>query len=208
MANALFVAERGWRARLQSVRPLICPFECVLPWIPQNATVLDVGCGAGLVLGLLASTGRIAQAVGIDADVEALKRAVRMAERMQLAHLEFRYTPAPADWPTAWFDCVLLIDVLHHIAPLAQDSFLLNALDRVRPRGRFVYKDMASRPVFHALANRAHDLLMAQQWIHYIAPAQVIQLAASRGFVLTHRRHVRRYWYAHDLLVFDRIGGE
>ena len=206
MAKSLFAAEPGWRARLQSVRPFICPFDRVLPWIPASTTVLDVGCGAGLVLGLLASSGRISQGVGIDADTDALQRAVRMAERMRFPHLAFQRTRDTADWPTALFDCVLLIDVLHHIAPLAQASFLLAALDRIRLGGRFVYKDMAARPIVHALANRAHDLLMAQQWIAYIAPAYVVQVAESRGFVLTHREHVRRYWYAHDLLVFEKSG--
>ena len=206
MANTLFAAEPGWRARLQAVRPFICPFDRVLPWIPASATVLDVGCGAGLVLGLLASTGRMSPAVGIDADTNALQRAVRMAERMRFAHLEFRRTMDPADWPTASFDCVLLIDVLHHIASRAQNGFLLAVLDRVRPGGRFVYKDMAARPILHAIANRAHDLLMARQWISYVAPDVVAQVAESRGFVLTHREHVRRYWYAHDLLVFEKSG--
>ncbi len=206
MAKALFAEEPGWRARLQSVRPVICPFERVLQCIPANANVLDIGCGAGLVLGLLARSGRIANAVGIDADANALQRALRMAKRVLPTHLEFRHTSSTVDWPTTLFDCVLLIDVLHHIAPRAQNSFLLAVLDRVRPGGRFVYKDMAARPILHAVANRAHDLLLARQWIKYVAPDVVAQVAESRGFVLMHREHVRRYWYAHDLLVFEKSG--
>ncbi len=207
MAKALFAEEPGWRARLQSVRPVICPFDRVLQCIPANANVLDIGCGAGLVLGLLARSGRIANAVGIDADANALQSALRMAKRVLPTHLEFRHTGSTVDWPTTLFDCVLLIDVLHHIAPRAQNSFALAAMDRVRPGGRFIYKDMASRPLVHALANRAHDLVLAREWIHYVAPEHMVQLARSRGFVLTHREHVRRLWYAHDLLVFDRVGG-
>lgn len=207
MAKALFADEPGWRARVQSMRPAICPFERVLPWIPANANVLDIGCGAGLVLGLLARSGRVAHAVGIDADANALQRALRMAKRVLPTRLEFRHTTSTVDWPTTLFDCVLLIDVVHHIAPRAQNSFALAAMDRVLPGGRFIYKDMASRPYMHALVNRAHDLLMARQWIHYIAPEHMIGLARSRGFVLTHREHVRRLWYAHDLLVFERAGG-
>ncbi len=202
-AKVLFAPERGWRAQLQAWRPAICPFERLLPWVPQDATVLDIGCGAGLLLGILARSGRVSHAVGLDGDANALARATRMSMRVPAATLEFVHVSDTRAWPTSKFDVVLLIDVLHHITPQAQDEFLRAALARVRPGGRFIYKDMAAKPLWYALANRAHDLVLAQQWIHYVSPTHVIEQAIGGGFGLHHREHVRRKWYAHDLLVFE-----
>ncbi len=190
---------------MQAWRPSICPFERVLPWIPQGATVLDIGCGAGLVLGLLARSARITGAVGVDADASALVRATHMATRVPGSALEFLHARDVAAWPSTHFDAVLLVDVLHHVAPSAQDDFLRAALDRVGGCGRFIYKDMAAKPLWYALANRAHDLVLSQQWIHYVLPARVISVALAQGFTLRHREHARRKWYAHDLLVFERL---
>src|ERR1700742_679944 len=52
-------AMQHWRAH-------ICPLDLVLEQVPQGAYVLDVGCGGGLLLGVLAWTGRIRAGVGID----------------------------------------------------------------------------------------------------------------------------------------------
>ena len=203
-AKALFAPERGWRAQLQAWRPAICPFERLLPWVPQNATALDIGCGAGLLLGILARSGRVSHAVGLDGDADALARATRMSMRVPTATLAFVHASDTRMWPTSLFDVVLLIDVLHHITPEAQDAFVRAALARVRPGGRFIYKDMAAKPLWYAWANRAHDLVLAHQWIHYVAPARVVEQAIGNGFALLHQEHVRRKWYAHDLLVFER----
>ena len=203
-ARALFEAEPGWRARLQAWRPAICPFERVLPWIPPSATILDIGCGAGLLLGLLARSVPVMHAVGVDSDAEALRRAERVCSRLSGVPFTFLHTRETREWPSSRFDAVLLVDVLHHVPTSAQDAFLTAALDRVTPGGRFVYKDMAASPLWYGLANRAHDLLLARQWIHYIDPAHVCDIAAGHGFAVRHREHVRRKWYAHDLLVFDR----
>jgi len=208
-ARSLFAAEPGFRARLQEWRPAICPIEQVVAQVPPHSRVLDVGCGAGLVLGVLASLRPLAGGVGIDASAEAIGRAQRMTARMagngtEQPPLEFAVSADITDWPVGPFDVVLLVDVLHHVAPSAQRGFLEALLDRVRPGGRFIYKDMASRPLLHATANRLHDLLLAREHIHYVEPPVVQALAESRGFRLVHRRHTRQWWYAHDLLVFDK----
>lgn len=212
-ARALFAGEPGFRARLQEWRPQICPIEQVVAQVPLHSRVLDVGCGAGLVLGTLAMLRPLAAGVGIDASAEAIGRAQRMAERIPRLEamsgrsrppLEFVVSARIADWPADLFDVVLLVDVLHHVAPSAQRGFLEALLDRVRPGGRFIYKDMASRPLLHATANRLHDLVLARERIHYAAPAMVQALAEAHGCRLIERRHTRRWWYAHDLLVFDK----
>lgn len=213
IARRLFAAEKGFRARLQEWRPAICPIEEVLLHVPPHSRVLDVGCGAGLVLGVLASLRPLTAGVGIDADAAAIGRARRMAERLTARNddlqgdqppLEFALSENIADWPAGPFDVVLLVDVLHHVSPSAQRTFLEAVFARVRPGGRFIYKDMASRPLLYAIANRLHDLVLAREHIHYVEPSVVQAVAESHGCRLVHRRHVRQWWYAHDLLVFDK----
>lgn len=216
-ARRLFADERGLRARLQEWRPHICPIDEVLAWIPPSASVLDIGCGAGLLSGMLAVrragvTPERPAILGVDASAGAIAAAQALARRLAAGAdggvppgpLDFAVTTSTAQWPRDPMGAVMMVDVLHHIPPDAQMPFLREALARVAPGGRFVYKDMARRPWLHAVANRLHDLLLARQWIHYVDPDAVAVAAAQAGFSLVHQSHHRRWWYAHDLLVFER----
>ena len=47
-------------------RPSICPLEPILDWIPANASVLDVGCGVGLLSITLAASSKPRRVSGFD----------------------------------------------------------------------------------------------------------------------------------------------
>ena len=207
-AKSLFGDQPGLRARLQTLRPLICPVDDVLEWVPERATVFDIGCGAGLLPGLLALRRHQAAICGVDASPHAIAIARALADRVgtstERPPLEFNVTTSTDEWPSGPFGVVMMVDVLHHIPPSAQRPFVSAALARVAPGGRFVYKDMARRPVLHAVANRLHDLVVAREWIHYVDPHVIGTLANEAGLTPLHASHHRRWWYAHDLLVFER----
>lgn len=204
-ARMLFGARSGLRSHLQTWRPFICPVDDVLRWVPKQATVFDIGCGAGLLPGLLVLRGHRASITGVDASPSAIALARDIAERFDgEPSLTFHVTATTVEWPAGPFDVVMMVDVLHHIPPAVQQSFVSDALARVAPGGRFVYKDMARRPLFHAAANRLHDLVIAREWIHYVDPNVVTSLATAAGLRPRHVSHHRQWWYAHDLLVFER----
>lgn len=196
---------------LQKYRPFICPFELLLPNVPERACVLDVGCGGGLLLALLAATGRLARGVGFDSSVPAIKAARAMAdrarERFPGVELDFERIDVGSPWPEGPFDAVCIVDVMHHVPPGAWKSVLRLAVERVMPGGVLVYKDMCRAPVWRAWANRAHDLVLARQWIRYVPVAQVEVWCKELGLLLEHRSDAARWWYGHELRVFRKPGG-
>ncbi|MBX5463850.1 MAG: class I SAM-dependent methyltransferase [Steroidobacteraceae bacterium] len=133
---------------LQKLRPFICPFERLIEHIPRGSAVLDVGCGAGLFLGLLAADHGIVRGAGFDSSPRAIALANRMRPNVpREVSLEFVVADAIESWPAAeCFDVVSLIDVMHHIPRTLQSRVLSYAMDRVRPGGLLLYKDMALRP--------------------------------------------------------------
>ena len=197
---------RGGPALLRSLqhwRPYICPFEELARHVPAGARILDAGCGAGLFLALLAHEGRLARGVGFDVSAEAIELASNMAR--STGHddrLEFLRLSVGEAWPEGPFDAVSLIDVLHHVPPAGQRECFLTAAARLGPGGVLIYKDMARRPVWRALANRLHDLVLARQWIHYVPVERVEGWAAEAGLGLTRAARFNRLWYAHELRVF------
>ncbi len=170
--------------------------------------MLDIGCGTGLWLGLLAELGRIRAGTGIDADARAIAiaRAMAMARAPGSVPLAFSATRAEDPWTSAGCEVVSLIDVLHHLPAAAQLPAVARAARAVPSGGLLIYKDMAPRPLGYALANRAHDLLLAREWIHHRAVADVERAAQAEGLVVSARGRAARLWYLHEWVVLRRPG--
>jgi 2-polyprenyl-3-methyl-5-hydroxy-6-metoxy-1,4-benzoquinol methylase len=66
---------------MQRWRPYICPFGPLIDQVPADASVLDVGCGGGLFLGLLRAGRRLREGLGFDASRPAIAIAQAMAAR-------------------------------------------------------------------------------------------------------------------------------
>jgi 2-polyprenyl-3-methyl-5-hydroxy-6-metoxy-1,4-benzoquinol methylase len=204
-AKHLYGRSGGLSAKLQTYRPFICPFEEILPLVPQGARVLDVGCGAGLFLGLLAYGGRLSEGVGFDASAPAIELAQSMRTRLPDPEaVQFLRLDARAEWPAGEFDVLSFIDVLHHVPVPAQLDVLTLAIGKLRPGGLLLYKDMVDTPRWRALANSAHDLLMVREWVHYLPIEKVDAHMASRGMTRVGEGSANRYWYGHEWRVYRR----
>lgn len=194
-----------WR---QKMRLVVCPFAPIVASVPPESHVLDVGCGDGLLLGLLLKLGRASTAVGFDTNANAIRSARYMAERNGFGtSAVFSHLGPDSSWPTedGPFDVVTMIDVMHHLSPTAQDGVWTRAADALRPGGLFVYKDMASRPLWMALANRVHDLVFAADWIHYADFERGVRQAHDAGLAERRRDAYSRLWYRHEMLVCVRL---
>jgi 2-polyprenyl-3-methyl-5-hydroxy-6-metoxy-1,4-benzoquinol methylase len=185
----------------QKLRPLICPFAALIERVPAGASVLDVGCGAGLLLGLLAKTGRLSHGLGFDSNGGAIERARLMRQRLGGDfRLEFERRDVADGWPEGHFDVVSLIDVMHHVPTQHQASVIRLAAARLKPGGLLLYKDMVQRPRWRAFMNRLHDLVLARQWIQYAPIADVAQWMKAAGLQVGEIQLYNTFWYGHELL--------
>jgi 2-polyprenyl-3-methyl-5-hydroxy-6-metoxy-1,4-benzoquinol methylase len=192
---------------LVRARPWICPLEPLLEAVPRQATVLEVGCGVGLWLVRLAERRHIAGGVGCDINPRAIAVAQAAARRLPGGSLRFEAQTSACAIPPGQFDCVMLIDVLHHVAPADQPACVAEAASRVAPGGVLIYKDMVARPWWRAGFNRLHDLVLARQWIHYVPTRDVAAWARATGLRITRFSAFTRFAYGHEMMVFERPAG-
>lgn len=192
---------------LQALRPAICPLERLVREIPPGSELLDVGCGAGLLLLAAAASGRLAAGHGVDISERAIGAARRAFAEPAVAGdgvpITFQCSTG-LELPEGPFDVVTLIDVMHHVPPGIQRTFFALAAARVRPGGLLVYKDMCHRPRWKAWGNRLHDLVLARQWIHYVPLEHICTWAGGLGFAVRSSERYSRFWYGHELLVLER----
>lgn len=192
---------------IQCLRPYICPFHRLLTLVPKGSSVLDVGCGSGIFLGLLMKRVGLRTARGFDSSECAIELATAMQRNLpseMMKNIAFEHRDANQSWPEDTYDVVSMIDVMHHVSPEAQHEVFLKAVEHVAPGGLLFYKDMADHPVSFALANRFHDLIMAHQWIHYVPIAQVRSWGSEAGLSIEQESQYRMLWYAHEWIVFKK----
>jgi len=157
-----------------------------------GGTVLDLGCGRGIALSLLAAARRVdgtrAPLVlhGVDRDASVLRvarEALGGAARIEEAELAV-YRPPEAD-------VVLLLDVLHYLAADEQAALLTRACRALRPGGLLLVREPDAAAGRRFFATRASERAMAilrgrpGQRFHYRAAGEWQALLRDCGLAVT-----------------------
>ncbi|MBM4184341.1 MAG: class I SAM-dependent methyltransferase [Gemmatimonadetes bacterium] len=133
----------GLRARgYLHVRWLVCPFDRVLPLVPTEGRLLDVGCGSGLWLTYLAQERPRLELHGVDPDARKLTLARTSAAASRL-HLR---PGSVEDVPPAAYDVVTMFDVLCLVPDEVKLSILNESFRALKSGGTVVIKDADTRP--------------------------------------------------------------
>jgi 2-polyprenyl-3-methyl-5-hydroxy-6-metoxy-1,4-benzoquinol methylase len=162
--------------------------------------MLDVGCGSGLFLCMLAESGRIRAGYGVDRSRTAIRNARRIASEKGISRLLcFHTVNSLAEVPDTKYDVVSIIDVLHHIPKFRQFDFLIDTASKLRPGGTLIYKDISAKHMFWRLCNTFHDLVKAHELVNYVSEQRLLSAATEAGLEHHLSMYVRKLWYMHEI---------
>lgn len=136
---------RGFAGPFAHSRPVSDPaLTSILPYIPQYARVLDVGCGNGRLLPLLDRERPGSVYVGVDMVPELIDRGRAWAGRVgQIEAAFYMADVTRSGWaevlPAVPFDCAIALAMLHHIPGFDLRARVLRDIAGVvRPEGRLI----------------------------------------------------------------------
>jgi 2-polyprenyl-3-methyl-5-hydroxy-6-metoxy-1,4-benzoquinol methylase len=185
---------------LMTWRPRICPYHILMEYIPQGSSVLDIGCGMGLWLLLLSRLGRLSKGVGVEIDGKKIKIANSI--KIPADNLEFLQSGGKDKWPAGSYDCVTMIDVLHHILPNQQEAFLAK-IKEIDTR-RIVFKDIDPQAKMKCIMNLLHDMLLSRQLPRYCEKEKVAACFKQLGFTVKYIGRCDMLWYSHYVIVAEK----
>lgn len=136
------VAESTWGLQVVTAKKILPGLEGLASRLEAGGAVLEVGCGTGNLLALLAKTFPHARCIGVDIDTDSLKTARQRLEGAGLvSRVEARQgTVAEAVAPDS-VDAVVMVEVLHEIAPSIRPAVVEQTAAALKPGGWLVIVD-------------------------------------------------------------------
>lgn len=188
------------------LRKVVCPGQEIRRHVPLRSSVFDVGCGTGAILVDLIRTRQVHRvggseispgllAIALEGAAQALGGSARLGD--------FMVSKLPPDCLRS-YDCVLLIDVLHHISRAEQSGFLHRLGQVMRPGALLILKDINASRV-SVVCNRLHDALFAGHGFQEISMAQASDFVESAGLKIVCFYEIQRLWYPHYFIVAKKI---
>jgi 2-polyprenyl-6-hydroxyphenyl methylase/3-demethylubiquinone-9 3-methyltransferase len=188
MAEELFDRDGWWDPRCRAFASLRSASELRLSllwrWLGtqwRGRTVVDLGCGGGLLAIPLAEAG--ARVVGVDLARRALQEA---RQREPRAFLPLVGDLAGVPLATGCADVVLLADVIEHVA--APATAVAEAARLLRPGGSLfvntLHRTLRSR-LFAVVLGEGLGFIPrgTHQWHMFVRPDELERMAAAVGLV-------------------------
>lgn len=186
------LAARWWDPEGPS-RPLFALNPVRLGFIEQHArltgaTVLDVGCGGGLLSEAMQARG--AQVTGIDLTAELIEVAQLHALGAGLTAIDYRVQSAEAiaaAQPSS-FDVVTCMEMLEHVPD--PESVLSACANLLKPGGKLVLSTLNRTPKAFALGIVAAEYLLGivpkgtHRYAQFIKPAEIARVLRRLGLTI------------------------
>jgi len=214
------LAHRWWDPESE-FRPLHQINPLRLEWIDQLAglrgkTVLDVGCGGGILAESMAR--RAAHVTGIDLAARPLGVARLHALESGVANLDYREiaTEALAQERPAGFDVVTCMEMLEHVPDPAAVVRACAAL--VKPGGWVFFSTLNRNPkaFLFAIVGAEYVLRLLPRGTHeyakFIRPSELARWSRDAGLTVKESRGMeynpltKRYWMSADTSVNYLVG--
>jgi 2-polyprenyl-6-hydroxyphenyl methylase/3-demethylubiquinone-9 3-methyltransferase len=147
----------------------------------QGLSILDIGCGGGLVCEPMARLG--GTVTGIDADATAIKTAkVHAAEN----DLEINYlNQSTSEMQGQKYDVVLALEIIEHVADV--DQFVREVLNLCKSNGLTIFSTLNRTPQSYALGIIAAEYILrwvpqgTHNWKKFVKPSELARMLRQNG---------------------------
>lgn len=144
-----------WVRLFTSIRFWTSSFVELEKFVPKNGTILDLGCGYGIFGNYLALSSPKRIVLGIDTDKVKIKNAYR-----GIKNTSFKIGDA-TKMKLSNFDCILLLDVLHHLKSYsAQEKLIKECNNMLAKKGVVIISEVDNNPVWKLLLGWLTDFIM------------------------------------------------
>jgi cyclopropane fatty-acyl-phospholipid synthase-like methyltransferase len=176
----LSVLSVFWRLH-QVGRSLLVPFDKLSAYLPEQGSLLDLGCGHGLFLALAKYEKPDLQLNGIDLSEEKIAAAHKAFSASAYTIPELAVMDI-LDFPDRSVDVISIIDVLYLVPIERWDSILKKCYSCLSPDGKLLLKEM----------DRAIRWKFALLYVEETLAVKILGLTLGKEFTFPKVEEIRR----------------
>jgi len=166
-----------WYVRL---RWCVCPFEKIAQHVSLKGTIVDVGCGYGLLSNLLALTSPERDVIGIDLSPKRIRAAQRTVKGRR--NIKFLLQDANS-LKVEKCDVFVMSDFLHHLPYGHQEELLAVCYQKLLKNGLLIMEEVDGKPFWkYQFTIIADGLLNLGQRIYFRNSSEYLKLLSKIGF--------------------------
>src|SRR3954447_2909879 len=170
-------------------RRLLCPMDRILPHVPADGKILDIGCGHGLFVNALAAGSRTRQITGVDPSDH--KIAVARDSSKSLDNVRYVQGIVQEVDEPGTFDAITILDVLYLLPDELASAVLWHCRRLLKEHGVLLLKTNDRRPRWKYALVWLEETLMVKvigftfgSQIHFRDTKQYRGLLEAAGFVV------------------------
>ena len=187
------------------LRRCLVPMQSIAEWIPSAGSILDIGCGHGLISLALACAQAKRRILAIDPSSAKIEIAARAGKT--LPNVEFRRSLAE-DIHNEKFDVILLIDVLYLLPYEQKLALLRKCRDLLASDGTLIIKSSDTHPAWKYAVTYVQEkfmtgagLTLGHCGLHFLSCQKKHALLNHAGFI-TDAHHLQHWTpYPHAFFV-------
>lgn len=137
-------------------RWLIVPFSQIESYLPKRGTIVDIGCGEGVMATFTALESKKRKVIGLDIN----KNKIRLAKSIgrKISNLKFKKgNVLTDDLPSA--DGFILSDFLHHLPASDHHILLKRIFESLKKDGVIIIKEIDLQDGARAMVSRFFDFV-------------------------------------------------
>ncbi|MCR4276891.1 MAG: class I SAM-dependent methyltransferase [Candidatus Roizmanbacteria bacterium] len=164
------------------LRFLIFPVKEILRIIPNDGSLLDIGCGYGFITNAIAILNPHLSVYGFDINKYRIKLAQNSVSnrnniRFLVSDLNNKLDKLPK------YNVITCIDLLHHIEKKFHNRVIADIYDHLEKNGTLIIKDIDTRPWYKYYWNYFHDLIVNKgQLVYCRSHFEWISMLKKKGF--------------------------
>jgi 2-polyprenyl-3-methyl-5-hydroxy-6-metoxy-1,4-benzoquinol methylase len=158
----------------------LCPFERIEEHIPKKGTIIDIGCGRGMLCNLASTNSEERNVIGLDFSNQRIidaKKTILNRKNIQFINADILDKQLPDA------DCIIMSDVLHHIAISEKPNVLKKIYTKLNSTGVFLLQDVARKPLLKFWFTYGADYFLQKgQGLTYQKHEELEKLLINAGF--------------------------